>query len=190
MKTETKKTILLLLGGCVAGMLVLAISFGAVHATSSDKFCANCHSNHSLAAERGKSIHGNNRAGMVVKCVDCHIAQGTSHVLSKKIASIADVFTFVATDDFNSQKWLDEHRQEEAGAALEYISSFDSGTCKSCHEMIEKDLPKAMNPLALKVHEYNNAKLAGEQKQCIFCHRGVAHEYNKDWFVEQTKHIL
>lgn len=190
MKSETKKSILLLLGGCVVGVFLLSGLYGVVHATSSDEFCANCHSNHSLAAERGQSIHGNNRAGITVNCVDCHIAQGTGHVLGRKAAAIGDMFTFMATDDFNSQAWLDEHRREEAAAALEYISSVDSGTCKSCHEKIEKNLPQAMNPLALKVHEYNNAKPAGDQKQCVFCHRGVAHKYNKDWFVEQSKQIL
>lgn len=147
---------------------MLVVSFEAVHATSSDEFCANCHSNHSLAAEREKSIHGNNRAGITVNCVDCHIAQGASHVLSKKMTSLADVFTFMATDDFNTQEWLDTHRQEEAGSALKYISSFNSGTCKSCHEKIEQNLPEAMGPLALKVHEYNNAKSAEGQKQCVF----------------------
>ena len=187
MKTGTKKTILLLFAGCFIGVFMLGGIFEVVHATSNDEFCANCHSNHPLAAERGKSIHGNNRAGITVTCSDCHIAKGVGHVLSRKAAAMTDMLTFIVTDDFNTQEWLDAHRQEQAGAALEYISSVSSETCKSCHETIESELPQAMSPLAQRVHKFNNE---GDQFQCIYCHRGVAHNYDKGWFVSQSKQIL
>lgn len=175
------KIVLLLLGGCLIGVLLSGLSVVVMHKTSSNEYCISCHTKHSLVPENPQFSHFNNRAGVMVKCVDCHIGPGVGNYLSAKMSGLKDAISYMAIKDFDSKEWIDQNREKLAGTALKHISDVKSETCIACHSKIKKDLPTSMDPLAREVHSYNNAKVEGEQKQCVYCHRGVAHEYKKEW---------
>ncbi|MFV0480723.1 MAG: NapC/NirT family cytochrome c [Campylobacteraceae bacterium] len=181
MKSKKIIIVLLILVGCVLGVMFSGLGVVVAHKTSSDSYCISCHTKHSLVPNNPKFSHFSNRVGVTVKCGDCHIGQGVGNYVKAKLGGMKDAITYITTRDFDTKEYIDEHRDELAEKALRNIAKLDSQTCTTCHAKIKKDLPASMDPLAKEVHEYNNAKPLADQKQCIFCHRGVAHEYNKEW---------
>lgn len=186
-KSRIAKIVLLLLAGCAAGVFLSSFSIAIMHYTSSEKYCISCHTSHSLIPENPQFSHFNNRVGVTVKCVDCHIAPGMGNYLVAKMGGLKDAIKYMTIHDFDTKEWIDKNREELAGIALKNIADTNSETCMSCHAKIKKNLPTSMDPLAREVHNYNNIKPESEQKQCVYCHRGVAHEYKKEW---AEKHSL
>ncbi|QKF82130.1 NapC/NirT family cytochrome c [Halarcobacter ebronensis] len=189
MKTKIVQIVLLLLAGCVIGASFMGLSVVVMHKTSSDKYCISCHTNHSLVPDNPQFSHLYNSKGITVKCADCHIAPGIGNYLKAKAGGFKDVFTYMFNGDFNTKEWIDKHRSELAEKALSDIAKTSSASCIECHSKIKSDLPKDMEPLAREIHQYNNAKSVEDQKQCIYCHRGVAHHYNKEWATKHTESI-
>jgi len=165
--------------GIIVGVAGYFVTQQTLHATSTDEFCMTCHSRHSLKDEVLASAHGNNRAGMVVQCQQCHIAQEPLNYLMKKIIVSKDIWGYLTIDGFNTQEWLDANRREQADLALEYLRKIDSSTCRNCHNHVIDNPPESMKPIARRMHERNYAKPEDERKTCVDCHRGVAHPYPK-----------
>lgn len=186
MKSRIVKIVLLLLGGCIIGVFLSGLSVVVMHKTSSNEYCISCHTKHSLVPENPKFSHFSNRVGVSVKCTDCHIAPGVGNYLIAKMGGLKDAIKYMTISDFDTKEWIDKNREELAGKALKNIADINSETCVSCHAKIRKDLPASMDPLAREVHSFNNAKPESEQKQCIYCHRGVAHEYKKEWATDHS----
>ncbi|GLS83546.1 NapC/NirT family cytochrome c [Paraferrimonas haliotis] len=181
-KPSTKYSIFALL---VVGIIIGAVGFFAsqktLHATSTDEFCMTCHSNHSLKDEVLTSVHGGNKHGIVVECQQCHIAQDSFGYLKKKIIVSKDLWGYMTIKDFNTQKWLDENRAEQAELAAGYFRQIDSSTCQKCHSRIYEDQPETMSKMAQRMHSRNFEK-KGEDgyKTCIDCHEGVAHPFPRE----------
>ncbi|MFV0481817.1 MAG: NapC/NirT family cytochrome c [Campylobacteraceae bacterium] len=187
MKSKKLIVVLLILVGCVIGVLLSGLGVVVAHKTSSESYCISCHTQHSLIPENPTFSHFNNRAGVTVKCGDCHIGQGVGNYVKAKLGGLKDAVTYMTTRDFDTKEWMDKNREELADKALRDIANSNSQVCVTCHAKIETDnLPSNMDPLAREVHAYNNAKPDSEQKQCIYCHRGVAHEYKKEWAAGHT----
>ncbi|MBY5993515.1 NapC/NirT family cytochrome c [Ferrimonas balearica] len=165
--------------GIAIGVVGYFVSQQVLHATSTDEFCMTCHSNHSLKDEVLASSHGNNRAGIVVECQQCHIAQEPFNYLVKKIIVSKDIWGYLTIDGFNTQEWLDANRKEQADLALVYLRKIDSSTCRNCHNHVYEDQPEAMKTMARRMHERNFAKDPADRKTCVDCHKGVAHPYPK-----------
>ena len=168
---------LLLIGG-VVGAVAFYAGQVTLHATSSDDFCMTCHSNHSLRDEVLASSHGNNSAGIVVQCKDCHLPNEPLAYLRKKIAVSPDLWRFLTTPGFNTQAHLEEHRLEWAELTRKYLRSIDSSTCSDCHSRIYDDPPPdGLSRMAINVHRANARREPAERKTCVDCHVGVAHPY-------------
>lgn len=189
MKSRVIKIIMLLIGGCIIGVTLSGLSVVVMHKTSSNNYCISCHTQHSLIPKNAQFSHFNNPAGVSVKCVDCHIGPDVGNYLSAKISGLGDAIKYMSIKNFDSKEWIDENRKELAGIALEHIANNNSESCISCHVKIKKDLPISMDPLAREVHNYNNEKPLSKQKQCVYCHRGVAHEYKKEWATEHSLNL-
>ncbi|GIU03999.1 cytochrome c-type protein [Shewanella glacialipiscicola] len=172
-KPSAKYSIIALLAvGIVVGVVGYFATQTTLHATSQDAFCMSCHSQHSLKDEVMSSPHGNNRAGIVVQCQQCHIAQEPFQYLKKKIIVSKDVIGFLMIDNFNTQAWLDENRKEQAELARDYLRSIDSSTCQNCHNRIYENQSENMSKMAVRMHSNNFKKAPEDRKTCIDCHKG------------------
>lgn len=168
---------LVIIGG-VIGAIAFYSGQVALHATSTDDFCMTCHSGHTLRDEVMASSHGNNSAGIVVQCKDCHLPNEGFAYLRKKIAVSPDLWRFITNRDFSSQAYRDEHRADWIQLTHKYLRSIDSSTCSDCHSRIYDDPPPdGMSRMAVNVHRFNANRDPGERQTCIDCHVGVAHPY-------------
>jgi cytochrome c-type protein NapC len=167
----------LIVAGVVIGVVGYFTSQTVLHATSTDDFCMTCHSNHSLRDEVLASAHGNNSAGMVVQCKQCHLPNERLAYLFRKIYVSKDLIGFMLTPDFNTQEWLDENRREQADLALKWFRKTDSKTCQYCHSRIYEDPPEAMGRMAIGMHRMNHNRAPEERQTCVDCHKGETHPY-------------
>lgn len=176
--SATLSVFTLVILGAVLGAVAFWTGQVTLHATSTDDFCMTCHSNHSLRDEVLASSHGNNAAGIVVECRDCHLPSESFAYLRKKIAVSPDLWRFITTPGFNTQEHLEEHRLEWAELARGYLRSIDSSTCTDCHRRIYDDPPpEGMSRMAIGVHTMNRNRDPAERQTCVDCHLGVAHPY-------------
>lgn len=168
-------------------LLVTAVMAGGwigtetmIEKTSGAEFCGSCHSMAPFATAHARDTHGgNNPAGVVARCTDCHLPHDTAanHLLEKGKAGVRDVIA-QAIYPFYKPDWL--ARLEKRS---EYV--YDSG-CLSCHAA----LPEATsdNPAAQPAHQaYFDGNVRGG---CVTCHENVGHKNLRiilaDYFDEVT----
>jgi formylglycine-generating enzyme required for sulfatase activity len=160
-------------------LLVLFISFAigilavfsfnrAVEYTSTDEFCASCHVHPHVFPSWKLSTHFDNKSGIRVHCVECHLPpKGEGYLMEKARLGLKDIYGFLFKDsaDFN---W-------EAKRTVERAPHFTYKTsCVKCHANLF--------PLTLK-KEGQDAHLYYTQNQdkleCTNCHLFVGH-YNPE----------
>ena len=114
------------------------------------------------------STHVNNRSGVTVHCVDCHLPpknNTVSHYMAKASLGIKDVWSFLTKDsaDFN---W---EMKSELEHAVKYIPN---ASCKECH----RDLfPAGIAHDGIAAHLYYEKNEKKLDLQCISCHLDVGH---------------
>lgn len=165
MRRERKKTgWILFLSGILITVLITFLSNKIVLKTSSDEYCASCHV-HPQAIQSWKlSTHYDNKNGIRVRCVDCHLPpHGEGYLPEKARTGIRDLWsnTFKDPESFN---WEEKSQIEYART-----HSFES-SCIHCHQNI---YPIGLNKEGRSAHLYYEQK-AGEL-HCINCHITVGH---------------
>lgn len=158
--------------GFFLGIGVFLLSNKAIVSTSSNEFCMSCHI-HPHAEESWKlSTHYDNKSGIVVNCVECHLPPpGTfNYLVTKAETGLRDVYGILFKDkeEFN---W-EAKRQLSHAVKHTYEES-----CKKCHQNL---FPRAISDEGLHAHLYysnNEATL-----NCLNCHLHVGH------FSENTGH--
>ena len=110
-------------------LLVLFISFSvgilamvsvnrAIEYTSSDEYCASCHVHPHVFPSWKLSTHINNKTGIKVHCVECHLPpKGEGYMMEKARLGIKDIYGFLFKDsaEFN---W---EMKSELEHAVKYI---------------------------------------------------------------------
>lgn len=136
----------------------------AVQYTSSDEYCVSCHV-HPVADQSWKlSPHHDNRSGVIVHCVECHLPPEGHGMLAAKIKHGAiDVYGYLFKDsaDFN---WPARRKLDKA-KKYTYVES-----CSKCHQNL---FPKTLTV------EGENAHLgylvSKNEVTCLNCHLDVGH---------------
>ncbi len=154
------------------GSASVVLSVRVYKYTSTDEFCMSCHV-HPHAEDAWKlSTHYDNKSGIVVHCVQCHLPPpGTLHNLTAKANTGArDVYAmiFKDTDKIN---W-DAKRTLTAAVKHTYEES-----CKTCHQEL---FPRGLSPDGEKAHlhyEQNSKRL---NLNCLNCHLDAGH-YNPNF---------
>jgi nitrate/TMAO reductase-like tetraheme cytochrome c subunit len=161
----------LLVAGGVIGAGGIIVSLEVNRATSTDAFCASCHSMATLAADPHyrQSRHEANAAGFQVSCSDCHIPSGNWFV---------ETYTHVAfglrdvvaeySHDFNDPELWQKRRTELAEQVRAEMRRDGSITCRKCHDAV------AIRP-ATEAGRAAHAMLAQGQVTCIDCHINLVH---------------
>ncbi|MEN8229671.1 MAG: SUMF1/EgtB/PvdO family nonheme iron enzyme [Bacteroidota bacterium] len=159
---------LLIVMGMVLATFLLFLGNKAVIKTSTDDFCASCHVHPHSTDSWKLSTHYDNKRGIRVHCVECHLPpHGEGYLAEKTRTGLRDVWgkLFKDPENFN---W-------EAKSQIEYAQnhSFEI-SCIHCHQ---NNFPLGLTKEGREAHLYYEQK--EEQLHCINCHITVGH-YDPD----------
>jgi formylglycine-generating enzyme required for sulfatase activity/nitrate/TMAO reductase-like tetraheme cytochrome c subunit len=172
-----RKPRILLWTGFLLGVLLVFAGHTAVEKTSGDKFCAACHVHPQATASWKRSTHYDNRRGIHVHCVDCHLPPKGEGYLPEKVKTGArDVWGKLFKDP-GSFNW---EAKSQPGNARKH--TFES-SCIHCHR---NNFPIGLSVEGKDAHLYYEDKR--EDLHCINCHitvghytEGVSHAKNLDF---------
>ena len=169
-----KKGMLLLLSlGFLLGMICFIAIYQVSVYFSTDESCMMCHVHPHAENSWKLSTHVNNRSGVKVHCVDCHLPpknQTVNHYMAKAKLGITDVWSYLVKDsaDFD---W-------EAKSSLEHaVKYIPNESCKECHQNL---FPTGLNNDGIAAHLYYEDNEKKLNLQCISCHLSVGH-YNPNY---------
>jgi formylglycine-generating enzyme len=154
--------------GVVAGFVILGSGSVMVQRTSSNEYCASCHSIHPQATASWKqSVHYVTNSGTYTNCVDCHLPpHGEGYLPEKVRTGVRDVWS-KWTRDSASFDWDKKGQLENARKHV-----FES-SCIKCHQNL---FPPELTKEGADAHIYytaNKGKVA--DLHCINCHLNAGH---------------
>ena len=165
MRRKSKKIgRLLFLAGVVVASVAIFLGNKAVSATSSDEFCASCHIHPHSTQSWKLSTHHDNKHGIHVHCVDCHLPpHGEGYLAEKTRTGLRDLYGKIFKDP-ESFNW-------EEKSQIEYAKNHAfEASCKHCHQ---NNFPLGLTAEGREAHLYYEKK-EGEL-HCINCHITVGH---------------
>jgi len=159
---------LLFLAGVVLTAVVIFLGNKAVSATSTDEFCASCHIHPHSTQSWKLSTHHDNKHGIHVHCVDCHLPpHGEGYLLEKTRTGLRDLWGKLFKDE-ESFNW-------EAKSQIEYAKNHTfEASCIRCHQ---NNYPLGLTAEGREAHLYYEQQ-EGEL-HCINCHITAGH-YDPD----------
>jgi len=157
----------------ILAVLFFAIAFvtsleGIDRVTSTDNYCMSCHIHPHSESTWKQASHHNNKSGVVVHCIDCHLPpKHENNYWSEKInAASRDLYSYWFKD-LNQINW--DQKSELAHAKKHVFNE----SCINCHEnLFPLHLSKEGDEAHLH-YKHNQDKL-----DCINCHLDVGHGSN------------
>jgi len=172
-RTKRKGKLYLFIFGFILGIICFAAIYEISVYYSSDESCMICHVHPHVEQSWKLSTHVNNRSGVKVHCVDCHLPpknQTVNHYMAKAKLGITDVWSYLVKDsaDFD---W-------DSKSSLEYaVKYIPNESCKECHQNL---FPIGLNDDGISAHLYYEDNEKKKNLQCISCHLAVGH-YNPNY---------
>lgn len=158
----------LLLGiGVVASAYLTSVYF------SSDESCMICHVHPHVEESWKLSSHVNNRSGVKVHCVDCHLPPKNdtwNHYTAKLKLGLKDTWGYMAKDSAD----FDWDMKSQLENAVKYIPN---ASCVECHQNL---FPQGITQDGITAHLYYEENEKKLDLQCISCHLDVGH-YNPNY---------
>jgi len=171
-RTFIKRSWLIFLIGAILGIIVMLCGNKAMHHFGTDEYCASCHVHPHAVDSWKRSSHVNNKSGVRVHCIDCHLPpKGTFYHLKEKARTgLHDLWAYWTKDsaDFN---W-EEKKQLDYAVKIVYNEQ-----CKDCHINL---FPRGLSDDGGTAHLYYEANEKKLNLQCISCHLDVGH-YNPNY---------
>ena len=172
-----------MLGALICLVIIFFINAVASY-TSSDQYCMSCHV-HPWAEQNWKlSPHHNNRTGVTVHCVECHLPPtGEGYLFAKAKHGAIDAYGYLFKDSAKIN-W-------EAKKLLENAKGFTyENACIKCHQNL---FPVTLSVNGSNAHlAYLNTK-EEPKPNCINCHlnvghfdRNAKHEHDTNFGVDAT----
>ena len=159
-----KRILLILFFSFAIGILAAVWGNKAVEYTSTDEFCASCHVHPHVFDSWKLSTHFDNKSGIKVHCVECHLPpKGEGYMIEKTRLGIKDVYGFLTKDsaEFN---WEAKRTVEQAPHFTFKVS------CVKCHANL---FPLKLNKEGQDAHLYYSQN--AEKLECTNCHLNVGH---------------
>ena len=171
-KSSGKRTWLIFVIGGIVGIVVVLCGNKAMHHFGTDEYCASCHVHPHAVDSWKKSSHVNNRTGVRVHCIDCHLPPkgNFKHIREKARTGLHDLWAYW-TKDSASFNWEDKKQLDHA------VKIVYNESCKECHINL---FPKGLTDDGGTAHLYYEANEKKLNLQCISCHLDVGH-YNPNY---------
>jgi cytochrome c-type protein NapC len=161
----------LTIGGFIGGVLFWGGFNTALEASSTEQFCIGCHEMRgNVYQEIQPTIHFTNRSGVRAKCSDCHVPKDWTHKMARKMQASKEVWGWIFGTIGTREKFLAK-RRELAEREWARFKANDSLECRNCHEFASMDFTRQSKRAA----DAHSTSLAGGEKTCIDCHKGIAH---------------
>jgi len=162
---------------CFKSLFLIGLGFGVLFSylfvytlnyTSTNEFCESCHVHPHVTQSWKLSTHYDNKAGIIVNCVDCHLPpEGIDYVYAKTLTGLRDVYGLIFKDS-TEYNWGQKSQLEFAKKHV-YKSS-----CIHCHTNL---FPRQLSQKGGDAHVYYDQHK--ETLRCINCHLGVGHYHEK-----------
>lgn len=167
------------LTGFAIGAILVIFSFKAIKYTSTDEFCMSCHVHPHAEEAWLLSSHYDNKSGIVVHCVQCHLPPpGTFNHLSEKAKTGArDVYAMV----FKDTDKINWEAKRELPAAIKHTYE---ESCLMCHENL---FPAGLSQEGEKAHLHYDMNAEKLDLNCLNCHLDVGHynpNFKHEWMTE------
>lgn len=161
---KRKKTLIVFFAGFTSFVVLLYPFNKAVSYTSTDHYCNSCHV-HDHAEESWRlSAHVNNKSGVAVHCVDCHLPpQGEGYLAAKAYHGAKDLYGYWFKDSAD-YKWASKRSAEKANH-FTYEAS-----CIKCHSNL---FPAGLSAKGGDSHLYYEAHQS--TMTCLNCHMHTGH---------------
>ena len=168
--------------GLLVGFMFMQVGGQMVSYTSTDQYCMSCHV-HPHAEQSWKlSPHYDNKAGVVVHCVECHLPpKGHGMLAAKAKHGAIDLYGYLFKDTANI-KWAEKRTLDKAKKFV-YVES-----CTKCHQNL---FPKTLTVEGENAHL--NFLTSKAEVSCLNCHLDVGHfdpnrkhEHNTNFGVTAT----
>ncbi|MBA4407798.1 MAG: SUMF1/EgtB/PvdO family nonheme iron enzyme [Bacteroidota bacterium] len=159
-----KRILLVLFFSFAIGILAAIFGNQAIEHTSTDEFCASCHVHPHVFVSWKLSTHYDNKGGIQVHCVDCHLPpKRQGYLIEKTKLGLKDVYGFM-TKDSSEFNW-------EAKRTVEKAPHFTfKASCVKCHANL---FPLTLKKEGQDAHLYYSQN--EEKLECTNCHLNVGH---------------
>ncbi len=162
----------LTLGGFICGVIFWGGFNTALELTNTETFCISCHEmRDNVYQELTRTVHFTNRSGVRASCPDCHVPHEWTDKIARKMQASKEVWGKIFGTINTRRKFLD-HRLELAKHEWARLAANDSLECRNCHSAVAMDLTRQA-PRAAEIH---SRYLLSNERTCIDCHKGIAHE--------------
>jgi len=149
--------------------------------TSTNEFCAVCHVHPQAKNTWRLSTHYDNKSGVIVSCVECHLPPGGLSYLTAKITTgMRDVYGKIFKD-VTQINWELKSTRDYAAKHV-YKTS-----CLNCHKNL---YPRTLSKKGEDAHLYYDQR--AQELRCINCHLEVGHYHEKpaDIFTLDKEQII
>ncbi|QAU35487.1 cytochrome c3 family protein [Janthinobacterium sp. 17J80-10] len=161
----------LVIGSFIAGIIFWGGFNTALEATNTEKFCTGCHEmRDNVFVELQNTIHFSNRSGVRATCPDCHVPHKWTDKIARKMQASKEVWGKIF-GTIDTREKFEAHRLQLANNEWRRLKANNSLECRNCHQFESMDFTK-QSKRAVDAH---STFLAGGEKTCIDCHKGIAH---------------
>ena len=154
--------------GIVIGIVLIAGLYQTSVFFSTNESCMMCHVHPHVEGTWKLSSHVNNKSGVMVNCVDCHLPPKDhtwKHYSAKAKLGIKDVWGYLTKDSTD----FDWEQKSELEHAVKYIPN---ESCVKCHQNL---FPQGISDDGITAHMYYDENEKKLNLQCISCHLDVGH---------------
>jgi cytochrome c nitrite reductase small subunit len=167
-----KKYGLAFLAGFVFAILCFVGINAAMEATSKSEFCGSkCHEMKAAYRSWELSIHGANKSGVRVECIECHLPpkdQYFAHVITKTYKGGKDIYKHHFGGEYDTEK-----------IRKKVVKHMANQTCLHCHNDL---LAKPSNSKARMAHVASLSQPEVSENRCVWCHEDAGHERQNKLF--------
>lgn len=145
----------------------------AMEPASKSQFCGSqCHEMKTAYQTWELSVHGANKNGFRVECIDCHLPpkedEYFNHVFTKAFEGGKDILKHYFIGIYDAEKARAKAREH-----------MPSKRCIHCHDTL---LAKPGSSAARKAHFASLSEPDLPQNKCVRCHEGTGHERQSKLF--------
>jgi len=171
--TVIKKRGLTFLAGVVFAVFCFVALNAAMEPVSKSEYCGSkCHEMNVAYQSWELSVHGANKSGFRIECVDCHLPAKDkyfAHVAVKMYEGAKDIYKHY----FGGEYDIERIRQK----VLDHIPS---QRCLNCHDDL---LAKGGNSAARIAHVASLNQPQAAENRCVRCHENTGHERQNKLFL-------